>query len=99
LTLKQRNNNNIVAIDINVLGSGSDRSRYCGKAVNIWFEGRKINRPFVVWDGCAACIGGGKIDFSREALMDITPEACVCYFTLIISIATWSSTRDTLGSY
>jgi hypothetical protein len=52
MTMKQRNNNNIVAIDASIISL--DRAGLCGKAVNIWFEGQKIDRPFVVWDGCAA---------------------------------------------
>ena len=33
--------------------------------------------PFVVFDGCEACEGGGRIDFSLSALDDINDgEAC-----------------------
>jgi hypothetical protein len=74
ITMKQRNNNNIVAIDSSILSR--NRAGLCGKAVNIWFEGQKIDRPFVVWDGCKACFGGVKIDFSLEALVDIDSDTC-----------------------
>jgi hypothetical protein len=72
--LKDRQNNNIVAID-NLLLS-TDRQKYCGKRVIVSHNGIPINNTFVVWDGCVACQGGKRLDFSVSELLNIEPDAC-----------------------
>lgn len=82
-TLRQINSNNIVAIDSNILSN--NRGRYCGKQVNIYKNGVKVaapdqnpdgSREFYVFDGCQACIGGGRIDLSVNGLQNVDPNAC-----------------------
>jgi hypothetical protein len=31
---------------------------------------------FFVWDGCAACVGGVRIDFSVSGARDVNPDVC-----------------------
>jgi hypothetical protein len=77
-TLRQIGTNNIVAIDNNVLSS--DRAKYCGKRINIFHNGQPVTAPdggpFFVWDGCAACAGGVRIDLSVNGLKNVDPNAC-----------------------
>ena len=43
-------------------------------------SGQQVAAPdggnFFVWDGCAACVGGGKIDFSVSGARNIDANAC-----------------------
>ena len=78
LTIAQVNSNNIIAIDNSVLSS--NRAKYCGKKVVVTYNGRQIAAPdggdFFVWDGCAACVGGGRIDFSVSGLRNVNSNGC-----------------------
>lgn len=68
-TLEQYGTNNIVAIDRNLLATAEGRKRYCGKEIKVYKDGRAVpGGPYVVFDGCEACVGGGRIDFSLSAL-------------------------------
>lgn len=77
-TIAQVGSNNIIAIDNNVLSG--NRARLCGKKVLVYKNGVQVRAPdggdFFVWDGCAACIGGGKIDFSVSGARAVDPAAC-----------------------
>lgn len=78
-TLAQLGSNNVIAIDNNVLQS--NRARYCGKLVRVYRpDGSQVSAPdggnFFVWDGCAACIGGGRIDFSVSGARNVNANAC-----------------------
>ncbi|GFR40019.1 hypothetical protein Agub_g554 [Astrephomene gubernaculifera] len=77
-TLRQVNTNNVVAIDNNVLSA--NRAKLCGKKVLVYRNGVQVKAPdggdFFVWDGCAACIGGGRIDFSVSGLKSVSADGC-----------------------
>ena len=77
-TLRQINSNNVVAIDMNFLGA--DRAALCGKEVTVTYNGEKVTPPdggsFFVWDGCAACVGGGRLDFSVSGARQVQKDAC-----------------------
>lgn len=76
-TLQEYNTNNIVAIDRTLLSTEEGREKYCGKEIKVYKDGKQMKGPFVVFDGCEACEGGGRIDFSLSALDDINDgEAC-----------------------
>jgi len=67
--MAQYGSNNIVAIDNNLLSTEAGRKKYCGKQINVKKNGVTVpGGPFYVYDGCAACAGGGIIDFSLSAL-------------------------------
>jgi hypothetical protein len=76
--LAQEGSNNVVAIDMNVLAG--NRARLCGKKVLVFKNGNQVAAPdggdFFVWDGCQACIGGGKIDFSVSGARNVDAAAC-----------------------
>jgi hypothetical protein len=67
-----------VAIDMNVLAA--NRAGLCGKKVLVYKNGVQVAAPdggdFFVWDGCQACIGGGKIDFLVSAARKLDGSAC-----------------------
>ncbi len=69
---------NIVAIDANVLSA--NRAGLCGKKVLVFKDGAPVAAPdggdFFVWDGCAACVGGGRIDLSVSGAQQVDPAAC-----------------------
>lgn len=68
-TLQQYGTNNIVAIDNNELATAEGRANLCGKQIQIYRNGVKVTGgPFVVFDGCLACVGGGRISLSLTAL-------------------------------
>jgi hypothetical protein len=69
-------NNNLIAIDNTLLQQPGGRAKFCGKRVIVRYNGVLVDKPFIVWDGCGACLNGARLDFSREALMDIDPQAC-----------------------
>lgn len=71
--LSSYNNNYLVAIDANII---KDREKYCGKKVVVKYNGVLVDKPFVAWDGCAACANGTRLDFSMSALLAIEPNAC-----------------------
>lgn len=77
-TLRQGNSDNVVAIDMNVLKV--NRAGLCGKKIIVTHNGAPVSAPdggdFYVWDGCAACVGGGRIDFSVSGLRNADPNAC-----------------------
>ncbi|GIL78135.1 hypothetical protein Vretifemale_7564 [Volvox reticuliferus] len=77
-TLAQLGTNNVIAIDINVLTA--NRARLCGKKVLVYKNGNPVSPPdggsFFVWDGCQACIGGGRLDFSLSGLQNAASNAC-----------------------
>ena len=66
-TLGQYGNNNIIAIDNNLLNAPGGRERYCGKQVRVYRNGAEVPGPFVIMDGCPTC-GSTKLDFSLTAL-------------------------------
>lgn len=48
------------------------RAKYCGKEIKVFKDGKQVEGgPFVVFDGCEACEGGKRIDFSLSALDEI----------------------------
>lgn len=65
-TVAQVGCNNVVVIYNALLKA--NRARLCGKKVLVYKNGKQVSTPdgddFFVWDGCAACAGGVKIDFS-----------------------------------
>lgn len=77
-TIRGVGSNNIVAIDAGVLGG--NRAGLCGKKAIITYNGKQVAAPdggdFFVWDACAACVGGGKIDFSVSGIKSANPNAC-----------------------
>jgi hypothetical protein len=77
-TLRQGNTDNVVAIDMNLLKA--NRAQLCGKQIIVSYNGAPVSAPdggdFYVWDGCAACVGGGRIDFSVSGLENVDPNAC-----------------------
>lgn len=75
-TLKQRGDNNLLAIDNALLAQPGGRSKFCGKRVVVRYNGVLVNETFAVWDGCAACANGARLDFSMPALRNIDPNAC-----------------------
>lgn len=77
-TVQQYGTNNMVAIDNTLLSTQAGRSRYCGKQIKVYKSGAEVSGgPFFVFDGCQACVGGGKIDFSLSALDSINDgNAC-----------------------
>ena len=67
--LNEYGTNKIVAIDRKVLAA--NRATMCGKQIQVFKNGVEVPGPFVVFDGCEACEGGGRIDFSLTALNQI----------------------------
>jgi hypothetical protein len=90
-TLQQYGTNNIVAIDNNVLQA--NRAGLCGKQIHVYKNGKEVaGGPFVVFDGCQACIGGGRIDFSLSALNSID-NGNACNDGVVPGIS-WSVTNN-----
>ncbi|XXQ32926.1 Uncharacterized protein PBTT_03386 [Plasmodiophora brassicae] len=59
----------MVAIDSTLLATAEGRANLCGKQIRVFKDGVEVpGGPFFVFDGCVACIGGGRIDFSVTAL-------------------------------
>ena len=79
-TLAQYGTNNIVAIDNTKLNTPEQRAALCGKKIRIFYQGKEVigpnGNPFVVFDGCEACIGGGRVDFSVPGIELINGNAC-----------------------
>ncbi|EFJ41579.1 chitinase, lysozyme [Volvox carteri f. nagariensis] len=77
-TLAQLGSNNVIAIDRNVLSA--NRAGLCGKKILVFKDGVPVTAPdggsFFVWDGCEACVGGGRIDFSLSGLQRAASDAC-----------------------
>ena len=73
-TLKQHGTNYIVAIDDGLLSS--DKAKYCGKRIKVTKGGEEVAGTFYVWDGCAACAGGARLDLSVTAINQADPNAC-----------------------
>ncbi|KAJ3238602.1 hypothetical protein HDU81_007522 [Chytriomyces hyalinus] len=73
-SLANRKNNNIVALALDQMNA--NKANLCGKRVIVKYNGRVVDATFVVWDSCAACTGGVKLDFSVSALSAIEPAAC-----------------------
>lgn len=76
IPLRDHKSNDLIAIDNTLLQQPGGRAKYCGKRVVVRYKGNVVNRNFIVWDGCGACINGARLDFSREALLYINPDAC-----------------------
>jgi hypothetical protein len=78
-TIRQYNTDNIVAIDNTVL-TADTRAQLCGKKVLVFKDGQQVAAPdggdFFVWDGCEACRGGGRIDFSATGARMVDGDAC-----------------------
>lgn len=78
LTLRQLGSNNVVAIDRDFLKTRRDS--LCGKAITVMVNGQKVTPPdkgeFFVWDGCEACVGGVRADFSVSGARNVNPDAC-----------------------
>lgn len=69
-TLRQRNNDNIVAIPISLM----DKAKYCGKRVIVTINGQeRDDLPLVVWDNCLECgrAGNGGLDFSSNMFAEL----------------------------
>lgn len=76
-TVQQFGTNNAVAIDNTLLVGADGREKYCGKQIRVFKDGVEVaGCPFFVWDGCEACLGGVRIDFSVSALRSIQENAC-----------------------
>lgn len=77
-TLRQLGTNNVIAIDRNIITS--NRAMLCGKKIQVFKDGAPVSAPdggdFFVWDGCEACIGGSRIDFSLSGLQKAESDAC-----------------------
>lgn len=72
-TVQQYGTNNMVAIDRTLLSTPEGRARYCGKQIKVYRNGAEVSSgPFFVFDGCQACEGGTRIDFSVSALDSIS---------------------------
>lgn len=70
--IKQYNTNKIVAIDFTKLSTAQGRASLCGKQIHVYKNGVEVaGGPFFVFDGCEACKGGGRIDFSLSVLNSI----------------------------
>ncbi|KAI8609531.1 hypothetical protein BC830DRAFT_1150064 [Chytriomyces sp. MP71] len=73
-TLQQRGNNNIVALALDEMNA--NKAGLCGKRVVVKVGGVVVQREFVVWDSCAACSGGVRLDFSVSGLQAVSGDAC-----------------------
>ena len=70
-----------MAVDVNLLASEAGRAKFCGKKVVITRpDGSRVTPPgggdFFVWDACAACAGGVRIDFSVAGAQAVDAAAC-----------------------
>ncbi|KAJ3032108.1 UNVERIFIED_CONTAM: hypothetical protein HDU68_004418 [Siphonaria sp. JEL0065] len=74
LTIGQRQDNFIVALALDQMNA--NKAILCGKRVNVEYNGVPVPGNFVVWDSCAACTGGVRLDFSLSALESINGNAC-----------------------
>ncbi|KAJ3006545.1 UNVERIFIED_CONTAM: hypothetical protein HDU68_004012, partial [Siphonaria sp. JEL0065] len=74
LTIGQRQDNFIVALALDQMNT--NKANLCGKRVNVKYNGVPVAGNFVVWDSCAACTGGVRLDFSLSALESINGNAC-----------------------
>jgi len=79
-TLQQYGTNKIVAINKSLLdiADPANRKKYCGKQIQVFKDGVEVaGGPYVVFDGCEACMGNGIIDFSVSVLDQIAGgQAC-----------------------
>ncbi len=91
ITLQQRNNNYIVAIDVEKLQEHGGRKKYCGKRVKVSRNGKLFDKKFVVWDGCVDCKKLKRLDFSLGALLQIDNNTC---FLGIVPGLSWEITSD-----
>ncbi|KAI8618205.1 hypothetical protein BC830DRAFT_1216788 [Chytriomyces sp. MP71] len=73
-TLAEHQDNFIVALALDQMNA--NKAVLCGKRVKIYRNGQPVLGNFVVWDSCAACTGGVRLDFSVSALMSIDSRAC-----------------------
>ncbi|KAK8864723.1 hypothetical protein IAR55_001979 [Kwoniella newhampshirensis] len=70
---------NIVAFDATAVQA--DPEKWCGREVQIYkADGSKFENsggPLYIWDGCAACAGGGaKLDLSAPTFVEIKGGTC-----------------------
>ncbi len=91
MTLQERRNDNIVAIEVEMLNEPGGRKRYCGKRVRVRKSGKLIKRKFFVWDGCAGCRELKRLDFSLTGLLQIENDTC---FLGIVPDLTWEITSE-----
>jgi len=88
-TVQQYNTNNLVAIDRTLLSTEEGRKKYCGKEIKVKKDGKDVpGGPYFVFDGCEACEGGRRIDFSLSAL-DAISGGTACNDGVIPGI-TWN---------
>ncbi|KAL1405868.1 hypothetical protein Q8F55_007547 [Vanrija albida] len=77
-TLDSLNTNRIVAMNYTMVSG--DKEKWCGKEVQIFgADGKEITideGPFVLFDGCAACMSTGIIDLSAKAFAAIKGGTC-----------------------
>ncbi|CAK9785191.1 hypothetical protein CC85DRAFT_284278 [Cutaneotrichosporon oleaginosum] len=76
-TLTQYNTNRIVAMNANMMQN--DREYWCGKEVQIFKDGKQIildEGPFILMDGCAACMTASIIDVSAKAFTQMSGGKC-----------------------
>ena len=94
--MQQYGTNNIIAIDNNILSA--NRQRLCGKQIHVYKNGVEVSGgPYFVWDGCAACIGGGRIDFSLSALNSID-NGQACFHGVVPGIS-WKVTDKQIQTF
>jgi hypothetical protein len=78
-TIRQYGTNNIIAMDSSLIGS--NRAKYCGKQVVVKRNGVCVAAPdggdFFIWDGCDACVGGVRLDFSVSGARAVDSNACI----------------------
>ncbi|KAJ3069543.1 hypothetical protein HDU98_007383, partial [Podochytrium sp. JEL0797] len=93
-TLASRNTNFIVALAVDQMNG--NKANLCGKRVVVKHNGQVVPGTFVVWDSCAACTGGVKLDFSLSALQQISSDAC---FLGVVPGVSWEVTDEQVIPY
>ncbi|WOO83372.1 uncharacterized protein LOC62_05G006896 [Vanrija pseudolonga] len=77
-TLDSLHTNRIVAMNYTMVSG--DKEKWCGKEVQIFGpDGKEITideGPFVLFDGCAACMSTGIIDLSAKAFAAVKGGTC-----------------------
>jgi len=74
--LAQLDTNRVVAISNILLNNGinGDGANLCGKQVNVFLDGAKVNfseGEFFIWDGCERCNTQSGLDFSGQAYAEM----------------------------
>ncbi|KAI9349510.1 hypothetical protein BDR26DRAFT_915248 [Obelidium mucronatum] len=94
MTLGQHQDNFIVALALDQMNA--NKANLCGKRVIVKYNGIEVSGSFVVWDSCAACTGGVRLDFSLSALLAINPDAC---FKGVVPGISWEVTDEQVIPY